>query len=103
MEISPIALAYVSSSLKKAGYSVVTSNLEYRQESTMSSLRHLIESQGIDIVCTSGLSRDFHKVKEIVGCTQTINKGIRSIVGGGIITSATPRRLSLHWEQTLGS
>ncbi len=85
--IFPIGLAYVSASLKRSGFNVFTANLDYTEGDTPSILKRLITEHGIDVVCTGGLSRDYHKLKEIIETARAINSEIITVLGGGIISS----------------
>ncbi len=85
--IFPIGLAYVSASLKKGGFHVFTANLDYLEGDTFSILEKLLTDHDIDVVCTGGLSRDFHKLKEVIDTARRINPQIITVVGGGIISS----------------
>lgn len=85
--IFPIGLAYVSASLKKGGYEVFTANLDYLEGDTYSILKRLLSEHDIHVVCTGGLSRDCHKLKEVFDIAREINPAIISVVGGGIVSS----------------
>lgn len=85
--IFPLGIAYVSASLKRAGYPVSTANLECFDGDTFSVLRKLILDNRIDILCTGGLSRDCGKIKELLDTAREIKPGIITLVGGGIISS----------------
>ncbi|HYA42715.1 MAG TPA: radical SAM protein, partial [Syntrophobacteraceae bacterium] len=85
--IFPIGLAYVSASLKSCGFSVYTANLDYVEGDTDSALNKLITDNDIDVICTGGLSRDCHKLREIIDTARRIKSDIISIVGGGVISS----------------
>jgi anaerobic magnesium-protoporphyrin IX monomethyl ester cyclase len=85
--IFPIGLAYVSASMKKAGFNVFTANLDYLAGDTHANLQRLLQDNNIDVVCTGGLSRDCHKLKEVIDAARTINPRIITVVGGGIISS----------------
>ncbi len=85
--IFPVGLAYVSASLKKGGFHVFTANLDYLEGDTSSILEKLLTDHDIHVVCTGGLSRDCHKLKEVIDTARSINPGIITVVGGGIISS----------------
>jgi radical SAM superfamily enzyme YgiQ (UPF0313 family) len=85
--VFPVGIAYVSANLKKHDYNVYTSNLEFSLQSTFEALNHLIQTNDIDVICTSGLSRDYAKVKEIIDSARQIRPGILTVIGGGIISS----------------
>ena len=83
----PIGIAYVSSAMKQAGYSVFTVNLDFPERDAISVLRELLPAHNIDIVCTGGLSPDYNKIKEVIDAARMINPKIITVVGGGIIGS----------------
>lgn len=85
--IFPIGLAYISASLKKGGFHVFTANLDYLEGDTHSILERLLTEHDIDVVCTGGLSRDCHKLKEVIDTAREINPRIITVAGGGIISS----------------
>ncbi len=84
--VFPVGIAYVSASLKQCTPNVITSNLEFNSETTHNSLDRLINENNIDVICTSGLSRDYPKIKEIIDCSYQIKKEIITVIGGGIIS-----------------
>jgi len=83
--VFPSGIAYVSAAMKQAGMDVVTANLEYCNGTTEQALKKLILDNEIDIVCTSGLSRDYWRVKDVVDTAKKA-KPVVTVVGGGIIT-----------------
>lgn len=84
--VFPSGIAYVSAAMKKSGLEVYTSNLEYFKGKTEDVLDEQILGLGIDVVCTTGLSRDYAKVKEIIDVCNSCEKDVITVVGGGIIT-----------------
>lgn len=87
MSVFPLGLSYVSASLKQKGYNVFTANLDFHEGDTLSILRKLILNNNIGVICTSGLSPDCSKVKEVLDIARDINPKIITVVGGGIISS----------------
>ncbi len=87
LSIFPIGIAYVSASLKQAGYAVFTANLDYYEGDNYSILSNLLLSNQIDVLCTGGLSRDYNKIKEVLDTARKINPKLITVVGGGIISS----------------
>ncbi|MEI7811972.1 MAG: cobalamin-dependent protein [Ignavibacteria bacterium] len=85
--VFPVGIAYVSAMLKKQNFNVYTSNLEFHGGDTFEALTQLILENNIDVICTSGLSRDYYKVKEIINIARQINPNIITVIGGGIISS----------------
>ena len=64
-----------------------TANLDYLEGDIYSILKKLLTDNDINVVCTGGLSRDCHKLKEVIDTARRINPQIISVVGGGIISS----------------
>ncbi len=88
--VPPVGIAYVSASLKKAGYCVSTLNLNlYDKYDEV--LRSAIVDNSIDIVGIGGLIVNYHTIKEIVGKCKNVKPEILVWIGGGVITfSAIP-------------
>lgn len=84
--VFPVGIAYISASLKQLNYKVYTSNLEFSKDDTFQSLNKLINENNIDVICVSGLSRDYFRVKEIIDNSYQIKPSIITVVGGGIIS-----------------
>lgn len=85
--IFPLGMAYVSASLKQAGYRVFTANLDFIEGDTAQILNAMMREHAIDVVCTGGLSLDVHKIKEVIDIARAIDPEITTVVGGGIISS----------------
>jgi radical SAM superfamily enzyme YgiQ (UPF0313 family) len=96
-----VGIAYISASLKKAGFCVFTANLDFYDGDTYTILKDLLLSNSIDVVCTGGLSRDCQKVKEIVDIARNVNSKIITVVGGGLI-SADPQAAMSVLEADIG-
>ena len=83
----PLGIAYISSSLKSAGFNIYTLNLNHRTEKTSDILKKYIDKFRIDIVSTGGLTGQYGAIREVLYCAKIINPKIITIAGGGIITS----------------
>ncbi|MBF0299047.1 MAG: cobalamin-dependent protein [Oligoflexia bacterium] len=83
----PLGIAYVSSSVKKAGFNVTALNLNHREGEIVDIIREEIKKNKIDVVATGGLSFQYNTIKNIVDTVKEIDEKIVVIVGGGIITS----------------
>lgn len=83
----PLGIAYISASLKKAGFSVVTANLNHIEGDVYDILDQLITDNDIDIVATGGISVQFNTIFEIVRDAKRIRPDVRTIIGGGLITA----------------
>lgn len=82
----PLGLAYISSSMKKAGHRVFTVNLNHRDGEVHDIIRREIEEHHIDVLATGGLSFQYSTVRRVVEAGKRCCGRIITIVGGGIIT-----------------
>ncbi len=87
MATFPVGLAYVSASMKHAGYNVTTLNSNFINSDFDSTLKNLIIKNSINVVCTGGTSYDVHELNHILKITKQTNSRITTIVGGAIISS----------------
>jgi len=78
-DLFPVGIAYVASSLKKAGHDVHCHAYENPEK-----LRGKL-GDNFDLAATGGLSSQFKAIKEIVSVVKSTNT--RIIIGGGIVTS----------------
>lgn len=85
--IFPLGLAYISSSLKKAGFTLYNLNLNNSSKDIEKQVQTCILENKIDVVMTGALSAQFNSVKIIVDSVNKINKDIIMIIGGGLITA----------------
>jgi len=86
----PLGIAYISSSLEKAGFNLLKLNLNTVVGSVHDILNPIIETYNINTVLTGGLTGQYGAIRDIIKETKLINKNIITIIGGGIITS-TPQ------------
>lgn len=84
--VFPVGIAYVSAYIKSRGHQVFTANLEFHDGTTHDALKSLIETHSIDVLGTSGLSRDYPRLKELIDTARAIKPDIMIVVGGGIIS-----------------
>lgn len=85
--VFPLGLAYVSSSMKKAGFNVFTLNLNHRPGDIFEIIRSVIKENDIHVVATGGLSPQYHLIKSVVESAKRVNDSVKTIVGGGIISA----------------
>lgn len=81
----PLGIAYVSSSMKKAGFNVVTLNLNHREGDVFEVLNRVIDENRIDVVATGGLSFQYNTIRSVVESAKRVGRDIVTVVGGGII------------------
>lgn len=84
----PMGIAYISSSLHKEGFHLFKLNLNSIDGNVYDILKDIIERNNIDIVLTGGLTGQYGAIREIIESAKRIKKEIKTITGGGIITSA---------------
>lgn len=82
----PLGLAYISGSLKKAGFNVTTVNLNHREGDVEELVGSLIREHDIDVVGTGSLSFQYNMVRKVVETAKRVKPGVVTIVGGGLIT-----------------
>ncbi|MDO8488635.1 MAG: radical SAM protein, partial [Candidatus Omnitrophota bacterium] len=82
----PLGITYISSSMKKSGYNVLTVNLNHREGDVFEIIKKIIEENKIDIVATGGLSFQYSTVKMVIEAAKRAKSAIITIVGGGIIS-----------------
>jgi anaerobic magnesium-protoporphyrin IX monomethyl ester cyclase len=83
----PLGIAYVSSSMKKAGFNVMTLNLNHSEGTLYDILKSRIENDNVNVIMIGALSAQYSMIRPIVESAKQINRNIITIVGGGIITS----------------
>lgn len=94
--VFPVGIAYVSAYLKAHEHSVFTANLEFFEETTFDALTQLISTHHIDVLATSGLSRDYKLLKDLIDTARSIKPELLIVVGGGIISGdPTPAMIAL--------
>lgn len=84
----PMGIAYVSSSLQKESFKLFKLNLNNMDGNIHDILKDVIEKNSIDVVLTGGLTGQYGALREIIEDAKRIRKEIKTIIGGGIITSA---------------
>jgi anaerobic magnesium-protoporphyrin IX monomethyl ester cyclase len=99
--VFPVGIAYVSAFLKLKGHNVYTANLEFCEGTTADALKGIIEKHAIDVLCTSGLSRDYPRLKSLIDIARTIKPNLLIVVGGGII-SGDPQPAMIALEADIG-
>ena len=82
----PLGIAYISGSMKKAGFKVYTLNLNHIHGDVSDIISHNIKEKGIDVVATGGLSFQYNTVKRVVDAAKGVSSKVITIVGGGIIS-----------------
>lgn len=94
----PLGIAYISSSMKAAGYNVTTINLNHHNGEVYEIIKNEIEKNEIDVIATGGLSFQYNMVKQVIEAAKQVNCEILTIVGGGIISGdPKPAMIALEY------
>ena len=91
----PVGLAYISSSLKKAGYDVDVLNLNHYDGNQLDLIQGAITPNRYCYVLTGGLSAHYKQVKTVVDDVRNSDPEAVVITGGGVMT-ATPELMYRH-------
>src|SRR3989338_11616871 len=78
--VFPLGIAYVSSSMKKAGFNVITLNLNHCEGDVPEIIKNAIKEKDIHVVATGGLSPQFHLVKNVIELAKRVNSNIVTVV-----------------------
>ena len=84
----PLGLAYISASLKKAGYSVDVLNLNHYDGKQNDLIHNKMTNNGYRFMLTGGLSAHYHQLKSIIHDVNSQDPSIIKIIGGGIVTAS---------------
>ncbi len=82
----PAGLAYVSASLKRAGFDVVCLNLNHERH-WRKAVRRACREHAVDVFCTGGLSADYRHIKAMLQVARAARPGLVTVVGGGLVSS----------------
>ena len=83
----PLGLAYVSASLKKAGFEVFCLNLNHCKDSTENEVARIVKLLRPNILLTGGLSVHYQIIKHIIDSAKIVIPDLKIMLGGGIISS----------------
>jgi radical SAM superfamily enzyme YgiQ (UPF0313 family) len=83
----PLGIAYISATMRKAGFNVFTLNLNHIEGETDEIISNEINENKIDVAMIGGLSFQYHSLKNIIDCVHDKFPKIKIIIGGGIITA----------------
>lgn len=81
----PMGLGYISSTLKLSGYQVVCLNLNHFKGNSEEILKHQLDSDNFDFVCTGGISH-YRQIESILNTVHDHSSKPNTIVGGIIIS-----------------
>ncbi len=106
----PIGLAYISSSIQEAGFSVKCLNLNHYFLAPTEALIENLREYDPDVLMVGGLSVHFNEIETILKIAKEVKPTITTIAGGGLISSepiSTLKALALDFgvigegEQTI--
>ena len=83
----PYGLAYISSSLKQAGFNVSCLNLCHEIDDVKTEISKSVHQNNIDIVCTGGMSIHWVVIENMLNDIKEISQNLITVVGGAIITA----------------
>jgi len=83
----PLGLSYISSVLKKAGYSVDCLNLNHLEGKSKDLVDKALCSKKYNFVCTGGMALHYMAIKKILDAVRCHNTKPITILGGLIITA----------------
>lgn len=82
-----LGVTYVSAAMKQAGFHVRALNLNNDPRPVAEVLEEAIRDGAIDVLGTGGLSAHYHQVDTIVRLARQIQPSIRTVIGGGLVSS----------------
>ncbi len=83
----PIGLAYISATLKKAGYDVNCLNINHFNGTVNEIVNNALDKTKYDIVCTGGLALYYISIEKIIEAVKNHPSNPKIILGGTIVTS----------------
>ncbi len=83
----PVGLGYISSTLKRAGHSVICLNCNHADEDPASLVERTVRETSAQACLTGGLSPYLPQVREIFAAARRANPHIFNIAGGGVLSS----------------
>lgn len=92
--IFPLGIAYISASLKTAGFKVFTLNLNHAVGDISYLTERFMNDNHIDVLCTGGMSMHYNNIFKIIKAAKNACVNIKIIVGGGIITAEPDTAMS---------
>jgi anaerobic magnesium-protoporphyrin IX monomethyl ester cyclase len=86
--VFPLGLAYISASLKRAGYDVDCINLNHTEGNPLNALRDQLSMRTYDVVGTGSISINYHITEAILNTVKSHPSRPKTILGGPIVTTA---------------
>jgi anaerobic magnesium-protoporphyrin IX monomethyl ester cyclase len=83
----PVGLGYISSTLKKAGHTVVCLNFNHTDEDYSSLVERTVRETSSEACLTGALSPFLPHVREIFAAARRGNPNIFNVAGGGVLSS----------------
>jgi radical SAM superfamily enzyme YgiQ (UPF0313 family) len=82
----PYGMAYVSAMLRREGFRVSCLDMSFSDEPCEQQLKQRIERDAVDVVCTGGMSVDYHQINEVVALARKFDSRLLTVVGGAMVT-----------------
>lgn len=83
----PLGLAYVAAAMKRASFDTVCINLCHDKRSVLEQLADVLPFSGADVVCTGGMSINFHEINAVIASAKALQPGVTTVVGGPLATA----------------
>ena len=90
-----LGIAYISASLKKAGFNVFTLNLSMDKHPLREILSQLISYHDISVVGCWGKAKSCQNVKDVIDTTKKIDPSIITFIGGQLVTNSTIEAMTI--------
>lgn len=93
--LPPLGLLYISASMKQAGISVFTLNLNLETGDIEAIMKKYILENDIDIVGTGGMIYSWEAMEEVLSIAKKIRPEIVTMIGGSLVTHSPEEALNL--------
>ncbi|MEO5336133.1 MAG: cobalamin-dependent protein [Magnetospirillum sp. WYHS-4] len=97
----PFGIAYVSAVLKRAGHEVHCLNLNHQDGRPADVVGQAVRALDPQVLATGGISPHYGRVKDILSAGRAAKPGLRTVIGGGLLTSA-PNQVARMLDLDIG-
>lgn len=86
----PLGIGYISAAMKRAGLNLYNLNMGQVNSLRNETLIEHIQKHNIDVVLAGGLCTLYYSIRNILETAKSVNPGIVTVTGGGIISGDPP-------------